>query len=119
MAISQAPNMVYDMTEIPDYCHDFVVKGNNGYSFSPVIKDAVVFEFHDVLNENTLPALDIILIRDVLSYLSEQEQDKVIDSFKGKLKAKGLVILGKNEEFSEVDWTSLSNEQVSMFSHNA
>jgi len=118
MAISQAPNMVYDMTEIPDYCHDFVVKGNSGYSFSPVIKDSIIFEFHDVLNENPLPALDIILIRDVLSYLSEQEQTKVIDSFKEKLKPQGLVILGRNEELSEVDWTSLSKEPVSMFSHN-
>jgi len=118
MAISQAPNMVYSMAEIPDYCHDFVVKGNNGYSFAPVIKDSIVFEFHDVTNENSLPALDIILIRDVLSYLPEQDQTKVIDSFKEKLKAKGLVILGKNEEFSEVDWTSLSKEPISIFSHN-
>jgi purine-binding chemotaxis protein CheW len=119
MAISQAPNMVYEMNELPDYCHDFVVKGNSGYSFSPVIKDSIIFEFHDVTNENTLPALDIILIRDVLSYLTEQEQSKVIDGFKEKLKPKGLAILGKNEEFSEVDWTSLSKEPVSIFSHNA
>jgi purine-binding chemotaxis protein CheW len=119
MAISQAPNMVYDMTEIPDYCHDFVVKGNNGYSFSPVIKDSIIFEFHDVINENTLPALDIILIRDVLSYLPEQDQTKVVDGFKEKLKTKGLVILGRNEEFSEVDWISLSKEPISIFSHNA
>jgi len=119
MAISQAPNMVYEMTEIPDYCHDFVVKGNNGYSFAPAIKDAIVFEFHDVINENSLPALDIILVRDVLSYLPEQDQTKVIDGFKEKLKARGLVILGKNEELSEVDWTSLSKEPVSIFSHNA
>jgi len=119
MAISQAPNMVYDMTEIPDYCHDFVVKGNSGYSFSPAIKDAIVFEYHDVLNENPLPALDIILVRDVLSYLSDQEQSKVIESFKEKVKANGLVILGKNEELSGADWNTLSKDPVSMFMHNA
>jgi purine-binding chemotaxis protein CheW len=119
MAISQAPNMVYDKNELPDYCQDFIVKGNNGYSFSQAIKDSIIFEFHDVLNENPLPALDIILVRDVLSYLAEQDQLKVIDGFKEKLKAKGLVILGRNEELSEVDWTSLSKEPVSMFSHNA
>jgi purine-binding chemotaxis protein CheW len=119
MAISQAPNMVYEMDEIPDYCHDFIVKGKNGYTFIPAIKDSIVFEYHDVLNENSLPGLDIILIRDVLSYFTEQEQNKVLDNFAEKLKGSGLVILGKNEELSEVNWTSMSKEPVSMFMHNA
>jgi purine-binding chemotaxis protein CheW len=119
MAISQAPNMVYEKDEIPDYCNEFIVQGKNGYTFAPAIKDAIVFEYHDVLNENSLPSLDIILTRDVLSYFTEQEQNKVIESFGEKLKSSGLVILGKNEELSEVNWTSMSKEPVSMFMHNA
>jgi purine-binding chemotaxis protein CheW len=119
MAISQAPNMTYEMDEIPDYCHDFIVKGKNGYTFTQAIKDAIVFEYHDVLNENPLPALDIILARDVLSYFSEQDQNRVIEGFSEKLKEPGLVILGKNEELSELNWTSISKEPVSMFMHNA
>jgi purine-binding chemotaxis protein CheW len=119
MAISQAPNMVYEMDEIPDYCHDFIVKGKNGYTFSPAIKDLIVFEYHDVLNENPLPPLDVILARDVLSYFEEQEQNKVIESLIEKLKDPGLVILGKNEGLSEVNWTSISKDPVSMFMHNA
>jgi len=119
MAISQAPNMMYDKEELPDYCQEFIVKGNNGYSFAPAIKDAIIFEYHDVLNDNHLPPLDIILTRDVLSYLTEQDQKKVIESFTEKLKDKGLVILGKNEELSGVDWISVSKEPVSMFTHNA
>ncbi|MDR2923678.1 MAG: chemotaxis protein CheW [Treponema sp.] len=119
MAISQAPNMTYEMNELPDYCHEFVVKGKSGYSFVPAIKDAVIFEYHDVLNENPLPSLDIILARDVLSYFNEQDQSKVIESFAEKLKDSGLVILGKNEELSGVNWTFMSKEPVSMFMHNA
>jgi len=119
MAISQAPNMVYTQEEIPDYCHDYIVKGNNGYTFAPAIKDAIVFEYHDVLNENSLPKLDIILARDVLSYLTEQEQNKVLESFVEKIKDQGLAILGKNEEIPGVDWNSLSKEPVSMFMHIA
>jgi purine-binding chemotaxis protein CheW len=119
MAISQAPNMVYTKEEIPDYCQDFIVQGKNGYTFNQTIKDAVVFEYHDVLNENPLPPLDIILVRDVLSYFAEQDQNKAIESFAEKLKDPGLVILGKNEELSELNWNSLSKEPVSMFSHIA
>jgi len=119
MAISQAPNMVYTQEEIPDYCHDFIVKGNNGYTFIPAIKDAIVFEYHDVLNENSLPKLDIILARDVLSYLTEQEQNKVLEGFAEKVRNHGLAILGKNEEIPGSDWNSLGKEPVSMFMHSA
>jgi len=119
MAISQAPNMVYTQEEIPDFYHDYIVKGNTGYTFIPAIKDAIVFEYHDVLNENSLPKLDIILARDVLSYLTEQEQNKVLESFSEKVKDHGLAILGKNEEIPGIDWNSLSKDPVSMFSHSA
>jgi purine-binding chemotaxis protein CheW len=119
MAISQAPNMVYTQEEIPDYCHDYIVKGNNGYTFAPAIKDAIVFEYHDVLNENSLPKLDIILARDVLSYLTEQEQNKVIESFAEKVRNQGIAIIGRNEEIPGADWNPLGKEQVSMFMHNA
>jgi purine-binding chemotaxis protein CheW len=119
MAISQAPNMTYEMDELPDYCHDFIVKGKNGCSFAPAIKDSIIFEYHDVLNENPLPALDIILVRDVLSYLPEQDQGKVIEGFKEKLKVQGWVILGRNEELPEADWASMSKEPISMFMRNA
>jgi len=119
MAISQAPNMTYDKEEVPDYCQEFLVKGNNGYSFSPTIKDSIVFEYHDVLNENPLPALDIILARDVLSFIAEQDQNKVLESFNEKVKDKGVVILGKNEELPGVNWSPMSKEPVSMFMHNA
>jgi purine-binding chemotaxis protein CheW len=119
MAISQAPNMVYTKEEIPDYCQEFIVKGTNGYTFIPAIKDAIVFEYHDVMNENSLPKLDIILARDVLSYLTEQEQNKVLESFAEKVKNQGLAILGRNEEIPGADWNSLSKEPVSMFMHYA
>jgi purine-binding chemotaxis protein CheW len=119
MAISQAPNMVYTQEEIPDYCHDYIVKGTKGYTFIPAIKDAIVFEYHDVVNENSLPKLDIILARDVLSYLTEQEQNKVIENFAEKLKSQGLAFLGKNEEFPGADWNSLSKDPVSLFVHYA
>ena len=119
MAISQAPNMVFDLEEVPKYCHPFMVQGKNGYSFSPEIKDAVLFEYHDVLNENTLPNLDIILARDIMSYFPVADQNKLIDDFHEKMKDKGLVIVGKNEEIFGTNWTSLSNDTVSAFVHNA
>jgi len=115
MAISQAPNMIFDMEDVPEYCRDYMVKGNTGFSFNPAIKDSIVFEYHDVLNENPLPELDMIVARDLLSFFGEPEQTKLVASFTEKLKPRGMVMLGKNEELSGDGWSSVSNDPVSAF----
>jgi purine-binding chemotaxis protein CheW len=119
MSISQAPNMTFELESVPEYCKAFLVQGKNGYSFNQTIKDSIVFEYHDVLNKNSLPELDIILARDILSFFSEADQTRTIDSFAELLKSKGLVILGKNEELCGDGWVSQSNDVVSMFTYNA
>ncbi|MDR2480210.1 MAG: chemotaxis protein CheW [Treponema sp.] len=119
MAISQAPNMVFDLEDVPEYCRPHMVKGKNGYTFNQEIRDSIVFEYHDILNENPLPDLDFILARDILSFLPEQEQNKLIAGFAEKLKNHGLVILGKNEELSGYGWQLVSSDPVSAFMHSA
>jgi len=117
MAISQAPNMTYELDEVPEYCRSFMVRGSNGYSFNQAIKDMIVFEYHDVSNENSIPDLDIILARDVLSYLSVEEQGRVISNFSEKLKNRSLVLLGRNEELSGLIWQLVSDDPVSAYLH--
>jgi len=119
MAISQAPNMMFDLEEVPEYCRDFMAKGTGGYSFNQAVKDLIVFEYHDIVNENPLPDLDIILIRDVLSFLPAQEQAKLISGFSEKLKSHGLVLLGRHEELSGPGWRSVGGDPVSAYTHTA
>jgi purine-binding chemotaxis protein CheW len=119
MAISQAPNMTFDLDDVPEYCRSLMVKGRSGYSFGQAISDAIVFEYHDIQNDNPLPDLDIILIRDVLSFFPEQEQKRLTNSFKEKLKSKGIVILGRNEHLSGVDWEFIGKDPVSVFAHTS
>jgi purine-binding chemotaxis protein CheW len=118
MAISQAPNMIFDLDDLPEYCRDFTTKGRNGYSFNQVVKDSIVFEYHDILNDNPLPNLDIILARDILSFLPVQEQEKMKAGFGEKLKNRGLVILGRNEIMPESGWRSIAKDPVSAFVQN-
>jgi purine-binding chemotaxis protein CheW len=92
-----------------------MVKGKNGYSFNQIIKDSIMFEYHDVLNDNSLPELDIILARDILSFISEQDQGKMIADFSEKLKPRGVIILGKNEELPGNEWRSVAKDPVSAF----
>jgi purine-binding chemotaxis protein CheW len=118
MAISQAPNMSFDLEELPEYCRPFTTKGRTGYSFSQAIKDSIVFEYHDILNENPLPDLDIILIRDVLSFLQVNDQMRIVEGFKERLKSKAIVIPGRNEPLPGVDWLPIGKDPVAVFAYN-
>ncbi|MCL2244408.1 MAG: chemotaxis protein CheW, partial [Treponema sp.] len=115
MAVSQAPNMVYELDELPEYCRAFMVHGKNGYSFNQEIKDSIIFEYHDVTNENALPELDIIVARDILSFISENVQTKVIETFSEKLKNRGIVFVGRNEELSGLMWHAIADDPISAF----
>jgi purine-binding chemotaxis protein CheW len=115
MAISQAPNMTFDLDEVPEYCRGYMVKGKNGYSFDQTIRDSVVFEYHDILNDNPLPELDMILVRDVISYLPPQEQEKLTAGFAERLKSHGIVLPGRNEELPGDAWRSFGVDPVSAF----
>ncbi|MDR0375700.1 MAG: chemotaxis protein CheW [Treponema sp.] len=118
LAISNAPNMSFDLNEVPEYCRAFMLNGKGGYVFKPVIKDAVVFEYHDILNEAQLPDLDIILMRDLLSYLPVAEQSKQLASFGEKLKKTGALIVGKNEVIADANWRSIGEPPLSVFIYN-
>jgi purine-binding chemotaxis protein CheW len=118
MAISQAPNMIFEFEEMPEYCRVFSIRGKNGYSFAQSIKDSIVFEYHDILNDTPLPELDIVLARDVLSYLMLQDQEKTIAGFDEKLKSHGIVMLGRNETLPGSGWRSLGLDPVSAYAKN-
>ncbi|MDR0589400.1 MAG: chemotaxis protein CheW [Spirochaetaceae bacterium] len=115
MAISQAPNMVFDLDEVPEYCRGFMSRGRNGYVFNQAIKDSLLFEYHDILNENSLPELDIILARDLLSFLSAADQERIIAGFTERLKSRNVVILGRNERLTGSDWKAVGKDPVSAF----
>ncbi|MDR0389327.1 MAG: chemotaxis protein CheW [Spirochaetaceae bacterium] len=115
MAISSAPNMVFDLDEVPEYCREYMVKGSSGYSFNQVIRDSILFEYHDVLHSNLFPDLDMVLSRDLLSFLSSKDQDKLVNDFSEKVKEGGLVFLGRNEQLPEGEWRRIANDPVSAY----
>lgn len=110
LAISMAPNMVFP-DNVPEVYRQFLSKGRNGLSFIQAIKDSIFFEFHDVLNSNPLPPLDLVLCRDLLSLLSPVDQGRLLDDFYEKLKPTGLLILGANEAPGS-GWVSVGSGAV-------
>jgi purine-binding chemotaxis protein CheW len=119
LAVSSAPNMVFELEAVPALYHEFMVKGRYGYSFNQEIKDVILFEYHDMKNVNPFTDLDMIMARDVLSFLDPNEQTRILNDFSEKLKARGLVLVGHHEVLPEDDWTRLGTEPVSLYMYNS
>ena len=98
LAISNAPMLTVPEEQVLNRFKPYLVKGvNNSYSFNQEIKDMILFEYHDCLHQNTVPDVDVILARDVLSFIKTEKQSILLEEFRDKLKTTGIVILGANE----------------------
>jgi purine-binding chemotaxis protein CheW len=115
LAISMAPNMVFNIDEVPEFYREFMVKGRNGWTFAQNLRESIFFEFHDVLNSNPLPPVDIILCRDTVSFMSVSDQKRVLLEFNEKVKRGGVVLLGLNESMPLDGWRRASGSGVSVY----
>ncbi len=113
LAISMAPNMVFP-DGAPSYYEDFMTRGRNGLAFVQQIRDSIFFEFHDVMNASPLPPLDLILCRDLLSFVAPIDQNRLIGDFTEKLKPNGVIFTGANERLGE-GWTSIGSGAVAAY----
>lgn len=98
LSISNAPMLsIEDVPENSLY-RKYMVQGVNGsWSFNESIREMILFEYHDCNNQNNVPNMDIIVSRDVLSFLNPKQQMTLIQDFMEKLKDNGLVYLGQHE----------------------
>lgn len=115
LSVSMAPNLVVNREEVPSWLHSFLVEGRNGYTFSQEIKDAIVFEYHDVLNANPFVGIDLIVARDVLSFLEPSAQLRVLEEWEEKLKPKGLVLAGAHEDISVYEGWKRVRDDLPLF----
>jgi len=95
----------------------YLVKGVDGsYTFSKEIKDMILFEYHDCSNQNVVPDVDIILARDVLSFVPVDMQNHLISEFNESLKQTGIVLLGRNETMpKQSGWARFADSDVVFF----
>jgi purine-binding chemotaxis protein CheW len=113
LAISMAPNMVFP-GNIPEYYRPFMAKVRNGLVFSPAIRDSIFFEFLDVMNANMLPPLDLVICRDMLSFMAPTDQQRLVRDFYDKLKPDGMVFCGANERLGE-GWAAAGTGTIHAF----
>ncbi|MFQ3621181.1 MAG: chemotaxis protein CheW [Spirochaetales bacterium] len=116
LAISTAPNLVLPSEHIPEYLKPYTMRGKQGISITSELKDRIFFEYHDILHVNVVPDCDLIIARDLLSFLPPPDQSKVLEEFHTKLKPTGILILGNNEEPIDAShWERIPNEHFSVY----
>ncbi|MCX7787116.1 MAG: chemotaxis protein CheW [Spirochaetes bacterium] len=119
LAISTAPNLVLPPENIPSYLLPYTIKGKQGIGITSQLKDRIFFEYHDILHVNVVPECDLILARDLVSFLSPADQGKILEEFYDKLKPSGILILGNHEEPIETGkWVRISNKSFSAYRKN-
>jgi purine-binding chemotaxis protein CheW len=118
--IASAPNLVVREGSLPAYLEHYTLKGKNGLGFVSSIRDTIYFEYHDILNVNQYPAVEIILARDLLSFLKTADQHRLLEQFHEKLKPGGLLVLGTHEKPGDDSlWENISRDGLSAFRKSA
>ena len=118
LSISNAPLLTLPSDVAETWYKPFVSKTVTGeYTFIQSIKDMILFEYHDCMHTNAMPAVDIIFARDVLSFMGEQAQKDLLNEFGEKVKGNGCLFLGDNEQVpgGNTNWSAKSANQISMY----
>jgi len=117
LAISNAPMLQVPEDITSGIYESYITKTASGsLTFSKEIKDMILFEYHDCTHQNAVPDIDIIVARDVLSFLNPNVQRTMIEEFREKLKNSGLIILGHNEAMPKQDgWLRNSSGDIVIF----
>ncbi len=116
LSISTAPNLVFGADAVPNLYEPYLVEAKNGVAFSSAIKDAILFEYHDVTHTNAVPNVDIIMARDIISFLPPKQQASVLNEFSDKTASGALLILGQNEHISEtLGWQHVGSAVVNAY----
>lgn len=118
LKISNAPNLVVDRGTVPDAWHHLLSDGKGGTTFDSRVKDSILFEFSDALHTPGLPRMDVIIARDVVSFMSEENQQAFLSSCEETIRTGGLLVLGDNERPLDFGpWEELSADTLSVYRH--
>jgi chemotaxis protein methyltransferase CheR len=92
---------IYDplrLTKVPPAVQSrYFTPEGNGFRLRDDIRSRVKFQRQDILAENTFPAADLILCRNVLIYFSREQQEEILLRFAAVLREGGWLVLGKAE----------------------
>ncbi|MEM8864336.1 MAG: PAS domain S-box protein [Planctomycetota bacterium] len=86
------------LSEIPpQYRSKYTTSRSDSFEFVDEIRNSIVFARHDVLQDAPFANLDLLTCRNLLIYLQEEAQKRVLNSFTHALRDRGVLWLGPSE----------------------
>ncbi len=117
LSVSNAPLLAINSDVAKSWYSSYLSTTASGdTTFDKDIKDMIMFEYHDIANTNSLPDIDIIFARDILSFLPEASQKTILGDFREKLKGNGIVIVGSNEDISSYGFKKKLQGNIAVYS---
>lgn len=98
----------YDINKVratvPDeYLARYFEPAAERYRLKDEIRKMVVFDFHNLKNENGISDLDVIFCRNVMIYFDEDGQRRLVEKFYRSLNPGGYLLLGHAESLHGLD----------------
>lgn len=87
----------------PGYINRFFHKTGEAYALRDEVKKLVVFDYHNLKNDNGLQNLDVIFCRNVMIYFDLEEQKRLVEKFYKSLKPAGYLLIGHAESLQSMD----------------
>ncbi|WP_145221534.1 PAS domain S-box protein [Planctomycetes bacterium TBK1r] len=86
------------LTEIPpEFREKYLVRVADGFEICKNVRNSIVFARHDVLQDAPFTGMDLVTCRNLLIYLVDDAQRRVLNMFAHALKARGVMWLGPSE----------------------
>lgn|GEM_PF-93587 len=100
---------VPEPTDISPLYRPYLSEAGGSWQFSNELKNMIIFEYHDINHAHKPPGLNLVVVRDVLSFLEAEQQQKLLDEIT-RLAAKGVIlIVGDNEVINSDSWQRLDS----------
>ena len=87
----------------PEFLDKYFIENGDRYQVVPHLRKMVIFSKHDILRDPPFSKLDFVLCRNLLIYLQQPAQERVISTLHYALDLNGILMLGGSESigFSE------------------
>ncbi|EMI55904.1 PAS domain S-box protein [Rhodopirellula sallentina] len=92
------------LAEIPiEFRDKYLVQLDEGFEIESTIRNSIVFARHDVLQDAPFTNMDLISCRNLLIYLVDDAQSRVLNMFTHAMRSRGVLWLGPSETPGDLD----------------
>ena len=106
-SLEQATRALYDEDAIvnvsPERLKRYFLLRGRSYQVVPEIRQAIVFAHHNVVKDAPFTRVDLVSCRNMLIYLQQPAQEKVLSRFHFALNRGGIMFLGPSESLGHLD----------------